>query len=313
MTAEPASDATRPEDVALFCLIVLTWGSSFLLMKVALQGLAPPQVALTRLLLGSLTLVAFLLITGRRLPRSRALWLHMAVIGVAQCSVPFTLVAFVVEQIPSGLASIYNALVPTFTLVLTPLFLRSERLGRMQKLGVAIGVVGVVVLMGPWRYVDPAVFASSAPAQLGMLASTASYAFGIVYMRRFVAGTTHDAVTVSTMQILLATVPLLLLAPLTSVGPVTITPAVAISMILLGAFGTGFAYIWQTRIIRAWGATRTSTVTYLMPVVGVVLGILILGETIEWNEPLGGVIILAGVLAAQLGGRRARPPTMVVP
>lgn len=307
MAAGLSVRTSGPADLAIFGLLVLTWGSSFLLMKVSLEGLTPPQIALTRLMLGSLTLVVFLRATRRRLPRSAKLWAHMAVVGVTQCSIPFTLVAFVVEQIPSGLTSIYNAIVPTMTLILTPLLLRGERLTRVQILGVAIGIVGVVVLMAPWRYVDSAAFADNLPAQLGMLASTTSYAFGIVYMRRFISGTSHDAVTISTMQILLATAPLLLLAPITAMSPVTITPTVVVAMTLLGAFGTGFAYVWQTRIIQRWGATRTSTVTYLMPVVGVGLGILLLGETIEWNEPVGGAIILVGVLAAQLARAPVRP------
>lgn len=270
-------------------------------MKIALVGLAPAQIALGRCLLGSFVLVTVLFVTRRRLPRSPRLWGHLAVVAVSQCSIPFMLTAWVLESIPSGLASIYNAMVPTITVLLTPLLLRAERLARMQVIGVGIGVVGVVILMGPWRFMDPAAFTASAPAQLGMLASTTSYAFGIVYMRRFLAGTSHDAVVLSTIQIMLATLPLLLLAPFTVMRPIVLDLRIVLAMIVLGAFGTGFAYVWQTRIIRAWGATRTSTVTYLMPVVGVALGILVLGETIEWYEPVGGAVILAGVMAAQFG------------
>lgn len=298
MTSVAAAGAKRT-DVVVFILLVLVWGSSFLLMKVSLGGLAPSQIALARTLLAAVTLGSFMVATRRRLPREGRLWAHMAVIALMQCAIPFTLTAWVVQFIPSSLASIYNAVVPTLTVAFTPILLRGERLTRTQIVGITVGIAGVVVLIGPWHYLDVRVLGATLPAQLGMLASAGVYAFGLVYMRRFLAGSTQDTVTISTMQVMLAAVPLALLAPLNAMRAISFDGRVLASIVLLGSLGTGVAYIWQTRIVRAWGATRASTVTYAMPVVGVILGIAVLGETVQWNEPVGGAIILAGVLASQ--------------
>jgi drug/metabolite transporter (DMT)-like permease len=100
------------------------------------------------------------------------------------------------------------------------------------------------------------------------------------------------------------------MSPLTARTPVSLDAPIIGSMIALGALGTGFAYIWNFRNIREWGPTRASTVTYLTPVIGVILGVLILGETLHWYEPVGGVIVIAGILASQ---RNRQPPQAVHP
>ncbi|CAN5403313.1 hypothetical protein BH09ACT7_BH09ACT7_04610 [soil metagenome] len=100
---------------------------------------------------------------------------------------------------------------------------------------------------------------------------------------------------------LLAIAPLLVLVPAAISAPVTVSIVPIGAILLLGCIGTGVGYIWNTRIVSDWGATRASTVTYLMPIVGVVLGVAILGDTIDWNQPTGGALILAGVITSQLG------------
>ena len=95
--------------------------------------------------------------------------------------------------------------------------------------------------------------------------------------------------------------------------PIELNPAVLASMIGLGVFGTGFAYIWNTNIVAGWGATAASTVTYLTPVVGVALGALLLSEQITWNQPVGAAIVIAGILTSRKrskivpAGATARP------
>lgn len=293
-------------NLAVFTAMVLVWGSSFVLIKVCLEGMAPAQVAVIRSVLGAATLLGVLLVTRRRFPRNWRLWGHTAVVALAQCSIPFTLTSWVGQYLASSVSSIYNAVAPTLTVVFTPLLLRNERLSRAQLAGVAIGILGVVVLMGPWQQVDASDLGQTLGAQIGMLVSAAIYAFGLVYMRRFVSGTTTDGVSIAAMQVVLAAVPLVLLAPLTSMGPMHLTHRVVTSMVLLGVLGTGVAYVWNTHIVRAWGATRASTVTYLVPAVGVLLGITLLGEKVQLHELIGGLIILVGVLAARVS---ARPPS----
>lgn len=291
----------------LFVLVALTWGSSFLFMKIGLEGLSPQQVALGRVLLGAVTLVVILLATRRRWPRSLRLWGHLLVVAVFLNAIPSSLVAWAEQTVPSGLASIYNATTPIMVLLAMPLLLPSERLRGKQLVGVLLGIVGVLVLVGPWDLIgDPAVLAT-VPAQLALLGMTACYGFGLSYMRRFVAGSGHDAITLTTVQLTLGAGLMLLVAPFTALSPVQLDWRIVAAMVALGCVGTGLAYMWNTGLVQAWGAPRASTVTYLTPVVGVVLGVLVLGERIRWNEPVGGVVILLGIALASGVVRWRRP------
>ena len=151
-------------------------------------------------------------------------------------------------------------------------------------LGIAIGIVGVIVIIGPWQGVE---LGGDLVPQLAMLGATACYGFSLSYMRRFLTDTGVSAVSFTFVYIAIAAVLLLALAPIASPSPLRLDVTVVVAIVLLGAFGTGFAYVWNQNVVRAWGATRAATVTYITPVVGVVLGILVLGEVLVWNEPSG--------------------------
>jgi drug/metabolite transporter (DMT)-like permease len=282
-----------------FLALSLVWGASFLFIKVGLQGLSPAQVVLGRILLGAVALAVIMTVTRRRWPRELRVWGHMLVVGIFFCAVPFTLFAWAEQYLPSSLASIYNAATPIMTLLLTPLILRSERLGPARTAGLVIGILGVVVLTGPWQLIGSNDLRSTIPAQLACLGATASYGFAGLYLRRFVSGLRYDSVTISSVQLAMASLVVLLAAPFVARGPVTLNGPVVLSIVVLGVVGTGVAYVWYTRIMREWGAARASTVTYLTPVVGVVLGVLLLGESVHWYEPVGGAIVVAGILVSQ--------------
>lgn len=297
-TLVPMTTALKPSfTLWAYLALSLVWGSSFLFIKVGLDGLSPNQVVLGRILLGGLTLAGIMLVTKRRWPRDVRVWGHLTVVGLLYCVIPFTLFAWAEQFISSGLASIYNATTPIMTLLLTPLVLSSQRLGRFQIVGLLIGILGVTVLVAPWQFIGHA--QGSLAANLACLAAPICYGFAGLYMRRFVTGLPYDAVTIASVQLATASAIVLLLSPFTAMTPVTLSPAIVLSMIALGALGTGLAYTWNTRIIREWGPARASTVTYLTPVIGVFLGVLLLGETLHWYEPLGGVIIVLGILASQ--------------
>ena len=123
-----------------------------------------------------------------------------------------------------------------------------------------------------------------------------------MYIRRFVSPRGLSAVPVATVQVCLGAAIMLLLAPFTATAPVQLSWNVVLSVAALGVAGTGLAYVWNTDVVAAWGATSASTVTYLTPVVGVTLGIAVLGEAISWNEPVGAMVVIAGIALGQ--GRR---------
>lgn len=292
---ETAVRARRGGILTRFALLALTWGSSFLFVAVALTGLSPAQVVLGRLVAGALALAAICMITRQRLPRGAAVWGHLFVVGMLLCVLPFLLFAWAQQDISSGLASIYNATTPLMTMLVSLLALREERPTIDRTVGIAVGFVGVLVVLAPWNGVG----GGGVLPQLACLGATLSYGTAFVYLRRFVTPRRLGAIPVATVQVGLGAVVMLVLAPFIAGDPVSLSAPVVLAVLALGALGTGLAYVWNTEIVAAWGATNASTVTYLTPVVGVVLGVLVLGERIGWNEPVGAVVVILGIAITQ--------------
>lgn len=300
----PSAAPSQTSVAVQFALTGIIWGSSFLFMKVALTGLAPGQVAWGRLVLGALTLGAFMLLRRESLPRRPIIWLHLAVVGVVFCVLPFLLFSWAQQHVTSGLASIYNATTPIMTAVMAWAVFRVESLKPVQITGIVLGILGVLVIVGPWQGLD---LDQSLVAQFAILGATACYGVGLAYMRRFLANSGLSPLSFAFTYIALAATVMLVLTPVIAVGPVEWSPWVIASMLMLGCLGTGVAYIWNQNALRAWGPTRASTVTYITPVVGVVLGMVVLGEPLAWNEPVGALIVFLGILLAQDRLRRRRP------
>ncbi|HEV7183933.1 MAG TPA: DMT family transporter [Leifsonia sp.] len=279
-----------------FIAMGLVWGASFLFMKVALQGVSFGQVAWARLVFGAITLGVIALLTRSRLPKEPIVWLHFAVVAVTYCVVPYLLFAWAEQYVSSSLASIYNAVTPITTAILVTAAFRVERLNRDQVLGVLVGVVGVVVVVGPWQF---AALSGSLWGQLACLGAVTCYGFSFGYIRRFISHRRMPATTTAVMNIGIAAVIMIVLTPVLALGPIRFSWPVLLSLLALGALGTGVVYIWNMNVLRAWGPTATSGVTYVTPVVGVALGILVLGERLNWNEPVGAAVVLAGILLTQ--------------
>jgi drug/metabolite transporter (DMT)-like permease len=282
--------------VAQFLGMALIWGASFLFMKVALDGVSFTQVAWSREILGALTLGVIMIIGRHRLPRKPIVWLHFLVIGITNCVIPHLLFVWAEQSVSTGLAAIYNSVTPLATAVLAALVFRVERLARTQVVGVLVGVLGVIVIIGPWRLAS---LAGDFYGQLACIGAAVSYGIAIGYMRKFVSRRPISGTSVAFMTVGMAAAVMIVLTPFIAIGPVTLTLPVVGSLVLLGALGTGLAYIWNIGVLRAWGPTSVSTVTYVIPVVAVILGVVILHETFSWNEPVGAVLVLVGILVTQ--------------
>nr|WP_179581055.1 DMT family transporter [Leifsonia psychrotolerans] len=280
----------------------LTWGASFLFIKIALDGVSFGQVAWSRLVLGGLTLGVVVLVVRPRvnggpvLPREPIVWLHFLVIAITGCVIPYLLFAWAEQYVSSSLASIYNAVTPIMTAVLATFAFRVEKLGRGQILGVFVGVVGVVVIIAPWQY---ATVTGDFWGQIACLAASASYGFTFGYTRKFLSGRPIAGSTFAFLNIGVAGAIMLLLTPVIAGQPVTLSLPIVFGLLALGCLGTGVVYIWNINVLRAWGPTSVSTVTYITPIVGVVLGVLVLSETFSWHEPVGAAFVLVGILLAQ--------------
>lgn len=281
----------------------VVWGSSFLFIKIALDGVSFYQVAWARLVLGGLTLGIIVLVMRQKLPRERVVWLHFGVVALINCVIPHLAFAWAEQFVSSGLASIYNAVTPITTALFVTLVFAVEKLGRGQILGIGIGILGVIVIIGPWQYAD---FTSNLAGQLACLLAATCYGFSFGYIRKFLSHRPIPGATFAFMNIGLAGFIIFLLTPVIALTPVTLDLPIVLGLLALGILGTGFAYIWNINVLRAWGPTNTSTVTYITPVVGIALGILVLGERFGWHEPLGAALVLLGILFTQRRLRIAR-------
>ncbi|PSK91817.1 drug/metabolite transporter (DMT)-like permease [Murinocardiopsis flavida] len=300
----PAATAARPAIGwrPKFLLLALVWGTSFVFIGVAAQALDPIQITLGRMLTGLLPLAGVLLLRGGRLPREPRIWLHLSVTSFFLNVVPFTLFGHAGQLIPSALSGICNAATPLFALVFSLVLLTDERPTRARLTGLLLGFVGVLVVFGVWTG-----FAGA--GSTGMLLAVAAalcYGIGTPYLRRFVAGSGHTPLELSTAQLLAGSVQIAVAAALFTDAPGAVPLPVIGSVVALGALGTGLAYVLQYAIVREAGATVAATVTYLVPVVAIAAGVLLLGEDLAWNQPVGALVIIAGAALAQYRPRRAR-------
>ncbi|HLU32565.1 MAG TPA: DMT family transporter [Natronosporangium sp.] len=294
-----------------FIALGAIWGSSFLLIKVGVGELHPVYVALGRVACGAVALMVLLLVLRDRLPRQPWLWLHLAVLGAVGVALPFTLFGYGELRIPSLLAGIWNATTPLVALPLAALLFRTERLSARKVTGILLGFAGVLVVLGVWQGVGGATLTG----QLMCFAAASCYGIAIPYQKRFVAGYPASTLAITAAQLLAATALLAVIAPVVAGPPPAVTslsPKVLASVATLGAIGTGVAFVIHLRNNRLVGASAASMVTYLIPVFAVLVGVVVLGETLTWFQPVGALVVLFGVAISQgvrLPGRSRSPVT----
>ncbi|HEY3193859.1 MAG TPA: DMT family transporter [Candidatus Dormibacteraeota bacterium] len=285
--------------IRLGALAVL-WGSGFLLIKIALEGMSPIQIVLGRLVAAAVVMLLVVTYRKERLPRRLRPWAHLAVMAVVTNIAPYFLFAWGEQHITSSLAGVLNATTPLFTLLLA-VGTQTERLTVPRLAGLTLGFVGVVILAAPWH--DGGLSSSLLGIGAALLAS-ACYAASYVYARRFLSGGELSPLVLSSGQMIAGAVLLAALAPAIAHEPLALTTSVVSSVVVLGVLGTGVAYVLNYRLIADEGATTASTVTYLLPIVAVLLGLVVLGEPVAWNLAAGALIVLVGVAFSE--GRISR-------
>lgn len=276
--------------------LVGIWGLSFMFNAVALRAFTPLQLTFGRIGLGALTLLAVLLVSRARPVLRRRDVGDLVVLALTLNAVPFLLIAFAQERITSILAGMLNATAPLWALLFVRLLLPAERPGPRQVAGVLLGLAGLAVLLGAWD-----IAAVDWVGTAAMLGATACYGLGSAYSRLRLTATALSGTSLSAVQLSLAA---LLLAPLVLAGPAApdasqTLPWPALAVVMLGVFGAGAAYVLFWRVIRSAGAVVATTVTYAIPLVSTAAGVVVLGEPLRWHEPLGAVVVLAGVALTQ--------------
>ena len=283
-----------------FVLLAIAWGSTFLFIKIGDEAFAPLQVSLGRLIFGSATLIAILAASGEKLPAGAHLWGQLTIAAILLNVAPFTLFAYGEQHVSSVLAGIWNATVPLFTLPVAVLTLADEHATARRLAGLAIGFVGVLIVLGVWRGIGT----TSLAGNLLCLGAAASYGLGFPYARRYLAHRREGPLALATAQLICATAILAVLTPLFSSAPHGVATKQILSILALGVIGTGLTFLLNYSLIRDVGATVTSTVAYVMPIVSTVLGVVALGEPLSWYLPLGAAIVIAGAVLAQSRDRR---------
>jgi len=279
-----------------FVLLAIAWGSTFLFIKIGDEAFAPLQVSLGRVLVGTATLLAILALRGERLPTGGPrLWGQLAIAAILLNVLPFTLFAYGERHVSSVLAGIWNATVPLFTFPVAILALADEHATPRRIAGLIIGFIGVLIVLGVWRGIGT----TSLAGNLLCLGAAASYGLGFPYARRYLAHRRDGPLALATAQLICATAILAILTALFSAAPHGVVAKHILSLLALGVIGTGLTFLLNYSLIRDVGATVTSTVTYVMPIVSTVLGVVALGEALSWYQPVGAAVVISGAVLAQ--------------
>ncbi len=296
MTSRPTTN-----DWLLFGLLALFWGSSYLFIKIGIETLAPFTLVACRLFFGATILAVALRYSKAPLPRDRSTYGKLMVMAFFNIVLPFSLITWGERFIPSNLAAILQATTPLFTIVIASLALAEEAITLNRLVGLIVGFGGVVILLGR------GLGGGGNDQLIGELAialSSLSYAIGNVFVRLKMRGQ-HPTVP-AFFQVGIALVAVTVLA-LVFESPIKLpsTPSALLAVVWLGVFGSAFAYLIYFRLVHVLGPTRLSLITYLMPIVAIVLGFLVLGEVIDLQTFVGTAVILTGVgLVNSRFGRR---------
>ena len=281
-----------------FALLGLVWGSSFLWIKIAVEEIGPFTLVAFRLLFGLVGLLIIMRLRKQSFPRDRKTLLAFLFMGVFNTALPFTLISWGETKIDSSLASILNGTVPLFTIIIAHFWLHDDKITLPRIAGLIVGFAGVVVLVS--RDLGPAgVFNGDILGQLAVLAASLCYATAITFSRRHLRG--QPPLVQATMVILIADTLLWLTAPIVE-RPLHVPtlPITWFALAWLGLLGSCLAYLLFFYLINAWGPTRASLVTYVFPVIGLLLGIIFLGEIADWRLMIGSLLVVAGIVVVNL-------------
>ena len=281
--------------LGLYIALGIVWGCSFIFIKLGLEFLTPFGVAFGRCALGALALLIYLKAKGLSLVRDRKMIGHLWVVALLLNVIPGIFFAWAETEVTSILAGIINAVTPLMTLIAIMLVSRNEKPTAPQIVGLLLGFLGVLTVLGAWKGLGD----NPLWAILVLLAAVTCYGFSFPYSRRFILPAQLKPEVMAATQVTLGAITLLPLFLMDGIAKDEYRIGPVLAMIALGVFGSGFAYIWNFTIMRAAGSAIASSVTYVTPVVAVVVGLIFLQEKLHWYEPVGALVVLLGAAIAQ--------------
>ncbi|MEW6406452.1 MAG: DMT family transporter, partial [Chloroflexota bacterium] len=277
------------------------WSSSFLWIKIGVQEIGPMALVAFRMLFGAVTAVIIAAFLKVQWPRDGRTWGIFAILGPASLAIPIYLISWGEQTIDSAVASILNATVPLFTLLIAHYWLHDDKITLQKALGLLIGFGGVLVLMSKDLFASQH---SSVIGQSAVVLASLFYAGSAVFARKY---TQHVDNTVRGASVLV-TAAIFMWA----IGPFTekpfefpVLPITWTAVLWLGILGSGLAIIMLYYLIHEIGPTRTSLVTYLFPVGGVILGVIFLNELLSWQLLVGTLLIILSLVVVNWKPKQA--------
>ena len=273
----------------------VVWGCSFIFIKLGLEFLTPFGVAFVRCALGAITLLIVVKIKKIKLPSDKSTWRKLWILAMLLNVIPGILFAYAEVHVTSVLAGIINATTPLATLIVMLIAFREERLKVEQIIGIIIGAIGVMVVLGIWQGVGE----NQLTGVIALLIAVTCYGISFPYTVRNIIPLGLKPEAAATTQLVMAAITLFPFYLFDGISQDNYRPASLFAMLTLGILGSGVAYIWNFSIIAAAGSSIASSVTYLTPVVAIIVGCVFLGEALSWYEPVGALLVIIGAATSQ--------------
>ncbi len=278
-----------------FITLTLIWGASFLWIKIAVRETSPVTIVALRLVFALVILVPFLVRKWPGAPRDARRWGQLCVLGAISAALPWALIIWAEKYIDSAVATVLNATVPLFTILAAHLTLHDDRMTGRRVAGLLVGFAGVVLLVG-----GDLDFSASGDARMklagqgAMLLAAFFYGMSNVYARAKFRDATPIYQTFFTMLVSGAMV-WVVVPVVESPFVLPVLPLTWVAIAWLGMLGAGISYLLFYHLLHEIGPTKIATVTYLLPVVGVTLGVVFLDEALSWRLVVGTALIVSGV------------------
>ncbi|MBZ9600818.1 DMT family transporter [Phyllobacterium chamaecytisi] len=299
MTTSTLPAPSLAKEIALLAVLATLWGASYTFIKIGVETIPPVTFIAARTLIAGGLLLAIIKLRGLSLPRDPVIWKRFFIQACINSVVPFTLIAWAELTVNAGLATILNSTTPIFTFLLTVLITRHEAVTARKLFGVVAGVIGISLIIGLEAFHG---VGKEVIAQLAIVAATISYAAAAIFGRGFKG---LDPMMPAAGSLLCGAV---LLIPVSLVidQPWTIVPSTHSILALLGLsiFSTALAFVIYFRLIHTLGSVSTTSQAYLRVPIGVGIGVLFLGESLNPTAWIGLVCVIAGVAAMTLPTRR---------
>ena len=285
---------------AIFITLGLIWSSSFLWVELALREVGPITLVAFRAFFGFLFGVVVVVTQRIPLPRTWKEWAPLIVLGLTNIAIPFFLISWGQKSIDSGVASILDATVPLFTILVAHFMLHDDKMTTPKVLGLLTGFAGVVVLMSK----DIGASTSSLLGQLAVIVACLFYAASSIIARLYTEGT--PAILRGLVPLVSGSVVMIASAFIFE-SPIKIPtlPITWIALLWMGILGSGLAFIMLFYLIHEIGPTRTTMVTYLFPLGGVTLGVIFLNEALTWQIITGAALIISSLAIANWSPKQA--------